>query len=114
MLRMSLRSGAGQDLDKEMAKQMEELSRGSFRDQAGQIYAGQLAAGKDELAAKVAAKAREYDPSPAMTSSLVTMALKAGQPRKEQREWLIPAKEPSHEALSKRLNEALEKKPTAK
>lgn len=97
-------------LNKEERKQLEEMPRQMFREKTGQRYAGLLAAEREELAERLAAKAREHDPSIHMVKTLVGTALDAGQARAVHLNWITAAKDTSLESLGKRVTEALAKK----
>ena len=95
-------------------KQLEEMPKQMFREKVGRSYAGLLAAGRDALATKVAAKAREYDPSADMVKALIETALKADQPRPAHAEWIKATKDETLDDLAKRVTDALERKTPAK
>ena len=112
-IRMDDRFAPG-SMDEATKKQLREYSLRSLRDQAGHDYASLLAAKRDEDAAKLAAKAVELDPHPAMYKGLVGTALLAGVPRPAQVE-LLKAAEAAHPELAatrKELEEALAKVPS--
>jgi thioredoxin 1 len=76
------------EMDEATKKMIDEMPAKMFREKIGQMYAGLLAAGREEDAAKLAAKARELDAKPEMSRDLVSWALKAKQARKGQLAWL--------------------------
>lgn len=84
-----------------------DLSREVQRDSAADIYAALLAAKREDEAAKVAAKARELDPTTAMVVTLVRRALLAEQPRPAQREFLSGHTGSEVDDLRERLERAL-------
>ncbi len=81
-------------LSEEQRKELEELPKRMLREKVGTIYAALLAAGRDQDAGKVAARARDLDDSPAMIAALVSTACKAGQPRKQHLEWIDSISKP--------------------
>jgi thiol-disulfide isomerase/thioredoxin len=75
-------------LSEEHRNEIKDLPNEIFRSGAQVLYAELLAAGRDEHASRLAAKAREHDPSPAMIRALVWAALGANQPRREHLDWI--------------------------
>ena len=65
--------------------------------------------GRDDVAAKYAARARELDDSPKMAAALAEQSLSIGQARADQIEWLAAAakKDPSLEGLRARVEAAV-------
>lgn len=100
------------NMDEEERRAVEDEPLRHLRRYAAPVYGGLLAAGRESVAGKYAALARETDPSTKMVEELVGWALKADQPREEQRAWLKDAKGASPE-LQKQLDTALEKRKAA-
>lgn len=88
-----------------------QTGREMFRDSAGRLYAGLLAAGRDEEAGKVREQAVKLDDSGPMRAALVKWALKAGQARPDQTTLLDEADRagdaPDADALRDQLAGAL-------
>src|SRR5690606_28177062 len=95
LMEMTRRFEPPQGLPEEHRKRLEEMSMQRFRDSAGQLYAGLLAAGREDLGASVAAKAREYDSSVEMVTTLIDTALEADEPRSEHQEWIATSDDAS-------------------
>ena len=76
------------------------------------MYAGLLAAGRDKDAAEYGAKAMELYPKQGITTTIVTWALKAEQPRQSQIDWLAKADTDAADAASlrTRVEQALKNK----
>jgi thioredoxin 1 len=104
---------SGQEIPKGMPedqrKMMEETPKRMFREKAGTRYAGLLAAGRDELASRLAAAAMKNDSSAEMIKALVGTAMEAKQPRAVQEEWMAANKDESMKGLRERVDEALKK-----
>jgi len=66
---------------------MQDVAAQTLHRRAGRMYAGLLAAGREEDAKKFAARAREIDDSLGMFRALMLTALKAGQVRPDQADW---------------------------
>ncbi len=75
-------------LPEEERKRLEDMPNEMLRQEAGILYAGLLAAGREEEAGKLAKRARELDESAAMVAELVGRALEAGQARAQHLEWI--------------------------
>ena len=95
----------------EQRKYLEDMPKQKLRDKAGILYAGTLAAGREDVAQKLAARARELDESPAMIAALVSTAFKADQPRKQHLEWIEAAdkQDESLAGLREKVQAALSK-----
>ncbi|MBX9738295.1 MAG: hypothetical protein K2X32_15350, partial [Phycisphaerales bacterium] len=89
---------------KEAQAQYEKFRQEKFRKDIGNMYAGLLAADRDEVALKYALRARQADKSPELVRSLAQSALDAKEPREQQADWLAEA---SQDALSKELAEKI-------
>lgn len=87
-------------LSDEQRKYIEDMPNRMLREKAGIIYAGLLAARREDEAEKFTARARELDESAAMVAALVSTALKADQPRKQHLQWIDAIEKPD-EALAK-------------
>ncbi len=81
-------------LTDEQRKHIEDMPKRMLREKAGNIYAGLLAAGREEDAEKFASRARELDESTAMVAALVSTALEADQPRRQHLRWIDAIEEP--------------------
>jgi hypothetical protein len=66
----------------------------TFRDDASECYVALLAAGREEDAHQVAARAQELDSEPGLVIALVEKALKIGQPRRDHLDWLDAIERP--------------------
>lgn len=77
--------------DKARKDEMDEYSRDNYREKVSTLYAGLLAAGRDNIASTYQQRARELDKSPKMTFALVRVALDAKQSRAEHVTWLQEA-----------------------
>lgn len=93
----------------EMAEEAGRRDEVAFRELAGTMYAGLLAANRDQDGAKVAARARKHDPSGAMIVALVRAALQAGEPRRAHLDWARKAGEMGEavEGLEREVQDAL-------
>ncbi|HYF14672.1 MAG TPA: thioredoxin family protein [Phycisphaerales bacterium] len=97
-------------VDEETRKYMEEAPARMFREKTGRLYAGLLAAGRENVAEKYAVRAREHDPSTDMLKALITTALDAEQARPVHKEWIAKAKDDSLDELAERVAKAVEAK----
>ena len=106
MLTMTLKREFPPQL-KEHEKEIRDMERQRFREGAGKLYGGMLAAKRDDDATKVAAEAIRLDDSGPMRVSLVEWALRMKQARKEQAKWLEEAGEKGEavEGLRKELDD---------
>lgn len=111
ILKMTPKFDLPRGLGVDQRKQVAEIPNRIFREKSGQRYAGLLAAGKAELAAKFADRSRKYDTSAEMVKALVSSALEADQSQPAHKEWIAGTNDKS---LIKRVAEALKKKPPAK
>lgn len=109
LMTMTSRYAPPEGLTKEQRQELEEMPARMFRDGAGELYAGLLAAGREEAAASVAAKAREYDPSAETVSTLIETALQADQPRAVHQQWIAALQDASLDDLAARVAEAMKK-----
>lgn len=75
-------------LSDEQRRRIEEMPHRRLREKAGIMYAGLLAAKREDDATKFAARARELDKSIAMVAALVSTALQADQPRTQHLRWI--------------------------
>lgn len=106
MLRSDVTDEDASEADRQ---EMSEYFRSSFRNLVAVRYAAYLAAGRDEMAERIAeAGLKELDDD-GMRLTLVRTALEAKQPREDQRQWLAQVKEESEDrdALLKELDEAM-------
>lgn len=83
-----------------------------WREKAGIMYAGLLAAAREEDAKQFAARVRELDGSAAMVAALVSTALEADQPRKRHLAWIdkFAAEDNSLGQLRAKTQAALDKR----
>ncbi len=100
-----------QEIGEEQRKYIEEMPKRMFREKAGHLYAGLLAAEREDVAKKLAVRALKYDSSPEMLKALVGTALEADQPRAIHQRWIAAAKDESLNELADHVAEALNKKP---
>jgi len=77
--------------DRAMNQRARQALERLWREQAGRIYAGVLAQARGDEATAAASEAISLDPEPALVVALVSSALKAAQPRREQITWLDAA-----------------------
>jgi hypothetical protein len=100
-----------ENISDEQWKIVKEMPLRMFRIRTGRIYAGLLAATREEEARKVALRAQELDKTPGMVNALVSAALEVGQPRSEHIGWLEAALkiDESLNDLLKRAQDALTK-----
>lgn len=82
-------------IDERTRKIIEDMPMKSFRDAAANLYASLLAAPREKEASAFADRARVLDKSSAMTQALISTALKAGQPRVAQLQWLSSPEQPT-------------------
>lgn len=119
--------GRVEGMDDGMQKQVQEIRDRILRERIGRLYAGLLAAERQDAvrdgpnepaggvkapSAAFAARAFELDPAPAMRWALVGAALEAGEPHAQHMEWLAGAgeDEPMAKQLRRRLMAALDGK----
>lgn len=102
MLRMS-----PPDADEQAREQMQKYARESFREFAGNLCAGLLAAGREDEARQVAAKAIEGDDTGEMRLIIVRKAIAAGVPRAEHSEMVTQA-QAAHAAEADQVRGELE------
>lgn len=91
----------------EMRRRLQQQQDVRFRTRIGQVYAGLLAAERENDAGKFAVRAREIDPSPEMTDSLVTWALRVKKARPAFAEWLAGRTDPAGKQLAEQVDAAL-------
>ena len=111
MFKMWPRQEPPADLPEDLRERLKDSPNRMLREKAGVLYAGLLAADKQEGAAELAAKAREMDETPKMTIELIETALKAKQPRAEHLEWLdeLQGVDEEKARLREAVTKALEK-----
>ncbi|MCC7408771.1 MAG: thioredoxin family protein [Phycisphaeraceae bacterium] len=113
---MILRSDVtDEDASESDRQEMSEYFRSSFRDTVAVRYAAYLAAGRDEMAERIAETGLQELDVDGMRLALVRTALEAKQPREGHRQWLAQVKGESEDrdALMKLLDEALMKQAQA-
>ncbi len=83
-----------------------------YRDSIAALYAGLLAAEREEDAAEVVALAKRTDPGGAMVVALVEFAVRAGEARREHLHWLRVASNQGEDCaeLLRRVERAVEER----
>ncbi|HRJ50994.1 MAG TPA: hypothetical protein PKU91_10685, partial [Phycisphaerales bacterium] len=91
----------------EMRRRRQQQQDDRFRTRIGQMYAGLLAAERENDAGKFAVHAREIDPSSEMTDSLVSWALRVNKVRPAFAEWLAGRTDPAGMQLAEQVDAVL-------
>jgi thioredoxin-related protein len=109
---MSPKRDLPKGLSDEQRKRIEDAPQRRLREKAGIIYAGLLAADREDDATKFASRARELDESVAMIAALASTALKADQPREKHLGWIskIGGEDSSLAKLRDQIRAALDEK----